>query len=112
MASPNGFLSNHWGSESWCSDKGNSAAQARMIFSRHDVHLCRAAKLGQGALAHRTAHDWLDQTPRPRDLAADVNARGIERVDDRSESESEVTRRGVDRCECFRVAGTSTGNQV
>ena len=55
MASPD--LCNHWGREGWCSDQCNGAAEARVIFSRNDVDLGRAAKLGQGAPAQCAAHD-------------------------------------------------------
>src|ERR1043165_2342987 len=115
-ASPDGFskrlLGDHGCCEGWCSNQGNCATQARVIFRGHDVDLGRAAKLSQRSFTQSTANDWFDQTPRGGYFAADINAPGIESVDDRSKAQTEVTCGGVDRGECFCVACTRTCDQV
>jgi hypothetical protein len=82
-----------------------------MLFGGHDVDLGCATKVSQSSFPQGTAHDRLDQTPRGRDLPANVNPRGINRIDDRSETESEITCGGVYRRQRFRVT-TRAGDQI
>src|SRR5690349_21451700 len=89
-------LSDHRGRKCRSSNKCYGAPQTGMLLRWNDVDLSCAAKLGQRSLAQSTAHDWFDQAPGCRDFAADVNASGIERVYERSETKPEITCRGIE----------------
>ena len=102
--SPSGSLRDHRRGECRRCDEGNSATQARVIFRGHDMDFCRTAKVRQRSFAQSTANDRFDQAPRCSYFAADINAPGIECVDDRSQAQAEVTCGGVDRSERLCVA--------
>ena len=91
-------------------DESNGATQTRVFFRWYDMNLGSATKVSQRALAHCATHDRFDQAPRCSYLAADINAPGIESVDDRSQAQAEITRSRVNCRECFCITGTSTRN--
>ena len=83
----------HRGREGGCRDERRRAAQARQGLRGHDHDVGVAAARAERALVERRAHDRARAGPRPRDLAADVDARRVDRVDDRGEPEAEVAAR-------------------
>src|SRR5688572_31367836 len=83
-----------------------------MLFRGHDVNLSGAAEVSQSSFTQSTAHDRFDQTPRGRYFAADVNARRIDGVNDGRETETEITRGGVDRRQRLCIAGASARDQI
>ena len=83
-----------------------------MFFGRYDVDFRSAAKIGQCSFPQRAAHDGFDQAPRRGDFTADVDSRRIQRIDDRRQTKSEITRSRIDRRERFRITRARLCDQI
>ena len=87
------------------------AFEARKFDSRDDADRCLAQFPAQNSFFDRVTHGRLQHVPGFGDLAADVDPRRVDRVDDRREAEAKISRRRLQRRQRFSIVGPSFRDQ-